>query len=54
MVMKAGTKTITLRISKELHDNILNEAKIEERSVNNFISYAVKTYIETKKNNVKK
>ena len=52
--MKAGTKTITLRVSKELYDNILNEAKIEERSVNNFISYAVKTYIETKKDGVKK
>ena len=54
VAMKAGTKTITLRVSKELYDNISNEAKIEERSVNNFISYAVKTYIETKKDGVKK
>ena len=54
MAMKAGTKTITLRVSKELYDTILSEAKIEERSVNNFISYATKTYIETKKNGVKK
>lgn len=54
VVMKAGTKTITLRVSKELYDSILNEAKIEDRSVNNFISYAVKTYIEAKKDGVKK
>lgn len=50
--MKPGTKTVTLRISKELYEAILNEANVEERSVNNFISYAVKTYIENK--NVKK
>ena len=54
MVMKAGTKTITLRVPKELYDNISNEAKIEERSINNFISYAVKAYIETKKDGAKK
>lgn len=50
MVMKPGTKTVTLRISKELYEAILNEANIEERSVNNFIAYAVKIYIENKKN----
>ena len=54
MVMKVGTKTITLRISKELYDTVLNEANTEERSINNFISYAVKSYIENKKENVKK
>ena len=54
MVMKPGTKTVTLRISKELYNDILNEANMEDRSVNNFISYAVKKYIENKKENVKK
>ena len=49
MVMKPGTKTLTLRISKELYENIVTEANIEERSVNNFIAYAVKIYIENKK-----
>lgn len=48
--MKPGTKTMTLRISKELYDAVLNEANTEERSVNNFIAYALKTYIESKKN----
>lgn len=48
MVMKPGTKTLTLRISKELYENIVNESDVEERSVNNFIAYAVKTYIENK------
>ena len=48
VVMKPDTKTITLRVSKDLYEIILNEANIEERSVNNFISYAVKTYIENK------
>lgn len=46
--MKPGTKTVTLRISQELHEAILKEADVEERSVNNFISYAVKAYIESK------
>ena len=48
MVMKPGTKTVTLRISAELYEDVLNEARKEERSVNNFISYAVKMYIENK------
>lgn len=53
MVMKPGTKTITLRVSQDLYDAIVNESNIEERSINNFITYAVKTYIETKKESVK-
>ena len=53
VVMKAGTKTVTLRISKELYEAVAQEANVEGRSVNNFISYAIKTYIESK-NSVKK
>ena len=52
--MKPGTKTITLRISQELYDDVLTEANVENRSVNNFITYAVKSYIEKKKENEKK
>lgn len=52
--MKPGTKTVTLRISKELYEAIVNESNIEERSINNFIAYAVKTYIENKHVHVKK
>ena len=54
MAMKPDTKTLTLRVSKELHKAIMDAAKIEDRSVNNFIAYAVKTYIEIKHDNVKK
>ena len=54
MAMKPGTKTITLRVSPELYEAILKEASIEERSVNNFIVYAVKMYIESKKESAKK
>lgn len=54
MVMKPGTKTITLRVSPELYEAILKEASVEERSVNNFIAYAVKMYVESKERGVKK
>lgn len=52
--MKPGTKTITLRISEETYDQIIKEAQIEERSINNFITYAVKEYIKNKHQDVKK
>ena len=54
VAMKPGTKTVTLRIAPELYETILKEANTEERSVNNFIAYAVKTYIESKQYGVKK
>ena len=38
--------------AEDLTGEINNEANIEERSINNFISYALKNYIENK--NVKK
>ena len=54
MAMKEGTKTITLRVPSDLYEGIINTAKDEDRSANNFISHVVKTYIENKKQNVKK
>lgn len=52
--MKPGTKTITFRVSEELYSKIINMAKNEERSINNFVTYAVKEYIESKITDVKK
>lgn len=52
--MKPGTKTITLRVSSDLYEDIISAAKEEDRSANNFISHVVKTHIENKKQNVKK
>ena len=54
MVMKEGTKTITFRVSEELYNAISEEARKEERSVNNFVTYAVKEYLKTKEQSVKK
>lgn len=54
MAMKPGTKTITLRLSEDMYLKIVNEAKNEERSINNFVAYAVKEYIEQKSKHAKK
>lgn len=54
MAMKPGTKTITLRVSEEMYDKISDMARNEERSINNFVAYAVKKYIETNSRDVKK
>lgn len=54
MAMKPGTKTITFRVSEELYSKMVDAAKNEERSINNFITYAVKEYIENKTNGEKK
>lgn len=54
MIMKAGTKTITFRMSEELYNAIITEAQNEDRSINNFITYAVKEYIKNKQESVKK
>lgn len=48
MAMKEGTKTITFRVSEELYNTISEEARKEERSINNFITYAVKKYLKDK------
>jgi hypothetical protein len=46
VAMKYGTKTITFRISPELYEKIVKIANDEERSINNFVTYAVKEYIQ--------
>lgn len=48
MAMKEGTKTITFRVSEDVYNAISKEAKSEERSLNNFITYVVKEYIKNK------
>lgn len=52
--MKPDTKTITLRVSEELYFKIIDMAKNEERSINNFVTYSVKEYIKNKSKDVKK
>lgn len=54
MAMKQGTKTITFRVPEELYSKITDESKKEERSINNFVTYVVKEYIENKNKNAKK
>ena len=54
MVMKAGTKTITFRVSEDVYNQIIEEAQNEERSINNFVTYIVKEYIKNKNQGVKK
>lgn len=51
--MKQGTKTITFRVSENLYSEISDAAKQEERSINNFVTYAVKEYIKNKDKNKK-
>ena len=46
MVMKEGTKTLSLRIPGELKFEIEKEAVRQNRSVNNLISYILKIYLE--------
>lgn len=49
MVMKEGTKTLSLRIPGELKFEIEKEAVRQNRSVNNLISYVLKIYLEDEK-----
>ena len=49
MVMKEGTKTLSLRIPGELKFEIEKEAVRQNRSVNNLISYILKQYLENEK-----
>ena len=49
MVMKEGTKTLSLRISEELKFELEKEAVRQNRSVNNLLTYIIKEYFETQK-----
>ena len=49
MVMKEGTKTLSLRISGELKFEIEKEAVRQNRSVNNLITHILKEYFERPK-----
>jgi predicted HicB family RNase H-like nuclease len=52
MVMKEGTKTLSLRIPGELKFEIEKEAVKQNRSVNNLITYIIKQYLEAEKKRV--
>ena len=47
--MKEGTKTISFRVPEELKLQIEMQAFKENRSVNNFLQYIVKEYLESQK-----
>lgn len=47
--MKEGTKIISLRVPEELKLQIEMQAFKENRSVNNFLQYVVKEYLESQK-----
>ena len=49
MVMKEGTKTLSLRIPGELKFEIEKEAVRQNRSVNNLITHILKAYFEGEK-----
>ena len=49
MVMKEGTKTLSLRIPGELKFEIEKEAVRQNRSVNNLISHILRQYFENEK-----
>lgn len=49
MVMKEGTKTLSLRISSELKFELEKEAVRQNRSVNNLITYILTQYFENEK-----
>lgn len=49
MVMKEGTKVVTLRIDEQLKFEIERLAFKQDRSLNNFITHILKTYVENAK-----
>lgn len=49
MVMKEGTKTLSLRIPGELKFEIEKEAVKQNRSVNNLITHIIKEYFKRQK-----
>ena len=49
MVMKEGTKVVTLRIDEQLKFELERLAFKQDRSLNNFITHVLKSYVETQK-----
>lgn len=49
MVMKEGTKTLSLRISEEMKFELEKEAAKQSRSVNNLLTHIIKQYFEDEK-----
>lgn len=49
MVMKEGTKTLSLRIDGDLKFELEKEAVKQNRSVNNLLTYIIKQYFENEK-----
>ncbi len=49
MVMKEGTKTLSLRIPGDLKFEVEKEAVRQNRSVNNLITHIIKEYFESEK-----
>lgn len=49
MVMKEGTKVVTLRIDEQLKFELERLAFKQDRSLNNFITHILKTYVEGSK-----
>lgn len=49
LVMKEGTKTLSLRIPGELKFEIEKEAVKQNRSVNNLLTHIIKQYFEGEK-----
>ena len=49
MVMKEGTKVVTLRIDEQLKFELERLAFKQDRSLNNFITHVLKTHVENAK-----
>lgn len=49
MVMKEGTKVVTLRIDEQLKFELERLAFKQDRSLNNFITHVLKSYVENAK-----
>ena len=49
-MMKAGTKTLSLRIAEDLKLQLEIEAEKQNRSVNNLLTNIIKEYLQVKRN----
>lgn len=48
MVMKEGTKTISLRVDSEIKFELEKEAFKQGRSVNNLLNFIISNYLQKK------